>query len=58
MEFGDSPREAEFRREVRAFLQAEFAGKYTSSGDGESEEYERGQRPEFRSWRQKLAERG
>ena len=58
MEFGDSPREAEFRREVRAFLQAEFAGKYTSSGDGESEEYERGQRPEFRSWRRKLAERG
>jgi len=29
MEFGDSPREAEFRRQVRAFLQAEFLGKYS-----------------------------
>src|SRR3989304_2092123 len=58
MEFGDSPREAEFRREVRAFLQAEFVGKYPSESDGESEDYQRGQRPEFRIWRQKLAERG
>ena len=29
MEFGDSHSEAEFRREVRAFLQAEFVGKYS-----------------------------
>jgi len=58
VEFGDSPREAEFRREVRAFLQAEFVGKYPSESDGENEDYQRGQRPEFRSWRRKLAERG
>jgi len=58
MEFGDSPGEAEFRREVRAFLQAEFVGKYPSETDGESADYQRGQRPEFRSWRRKLAERG
>jgi len=58
MEFGDSSREAEFRREVRAFLQAEFVGKYPSESDGENADYQRGQRPEFRSWRQKLAERG
>ena len=58
MEFGDSPREAEFRREVREFLQAEFVGKYQSEGDGENEDYQRGQRPEFRGWRRKLAERG
>jgi len=58
MEFGDSPREAEFRREVREFLQAEFVGKYQSESDGENEDYQRGQRPEFRGWRRKLAERG
>jgi alkylation response protein AidB-like acyl-CoA dehydrogenase len=57
MEFKDSPEEAAFRTDVRAFLQREFVGQYTSERDAE-ENYARGQGPELRDWRRKLVERG
>jgi alkylation response protein AidB-like acyl-CoA dehydrogenase len=57
MEFKDSPEEAAFRTDVRAFLQREFVGQYPSERDAE-ENYARGQGPELRDWRRKLVERG